>query len=436
METNESSAANSEANSDTPRTRRLFLGGAAAGVTATALSTATGIGAASASAAEGDAREVNGLGWHDVRGYGATGDGTTDDTLAIQAALDACEPGNTVYLPAGQYRTSAPVTIPPYVTLQGTHGGGENEWGAVDPAFGLKPLPTFDGDAVVLVLDKLTGGYATKSVEVRILQLTIDGSALPAGGAEVDGIRAVGQVQHLQLRDVQVRKVTGHGINTTYSAEPNGPQAPFCLHFDRVSVLWPGTFGIALNNCTDSVIHDVYVLGGNGAGWWIAGTGNSTFTSCRAEWSAKEGFILRTWQGIMQFSGCSTDRNGYDGVNVENTDGKGILQLSGWAHPRRPQRRYGRRRLRRTEGAQHQGQGSRRRPDRHGRERRRRFPGGLPGPRGVRRHLGLHRGHFGLPRRRGDRLARQRRQHGLPEGGHCRPVVTMAGNSRAHHRPV
>lgn len=123
---------------NTPRTRRLFLGGAAVGVTATAL---TGIGAAPATAAEGDVTEVNGLGWHDVRGYGATGDGTTDDTLAIQAALDACEPGNTVYLPAGQYRTSAPVRIPPYVTLQGTHGGGENEWGAADPAFGLKPLP-------------------------------------------------------------------------------------------------------------------------------------------------------------------------------------------------------------------------------------------------------------------------------------------------------
>ncbi|MGW3649311.1 glycosyl hydrolase family 28-related protein [Streptomyces sp. NPDC000878] len=311
---------------DTPRSRRLFLGGAAVGVTTAAL---TGIGAATATAAEGDAPEVNGLGWHDVRGYGATGDGTTDDTLAIQAALDACEPGNTVYLPAGQYRTSAPVRIPPYVTLQGTHGGGENEWGAADPAFGLKPLPGFTGEAVVLVLDKLTGGYATKSVEVRILQLTIDGSALPAGGAEVDGIRAVGQVQHLQLRDVQVRKVTGHGINTTYSTEPNGPQAPFCLHFDRVSVLWPGTFGIALNNSTDSVLHDVYVLGGNGSGWWIAGAGNSTFTSCRAEWSAKEGFVLRTWQGIIQFSGCSTDRNGYDGINVQNTDGKGILQLSG-----------------------------------------------------------------------------------------------------------
>ncbi|MDX3454612.1 glycosyl hydrolase family 28-related protein [Streptomyces sp. ME02-8801-2C] len=316
-----------------PRTRRLFLGGAAAGVTAAALTTATGVGAATATAAEAgtnaDAAKLNNLGWHDVRGYGATGDGVTDDTLAIQAALDACEPGNTVYLPAGQYRTSAPVKIPPYVTLQGTHGGGENEWGAVDPEFGLKPLPGFVGDAVILVLDKLSGGYATKSVEVRILQLTVDGSALPANGAEVDGIRAVGQVQHLQLRDVQVRKVTGHGINTTYSAEPSGPQAPFCLHFDRVSVLWPGSFGIALNNSTDSVIHDVYVLGGNGAGWWIAGAGNSTFTSCRAEWSAKEGFLMRTWQGVIQFSGCSTDRNGFDGIKVENTDRKGILQLSG-----------------------------------------------------------------------------------------------------------
>jgi len=40
----------------------------------------------------------------DVRRYGAKGDGKTDDSKAIQAALDSASTGDTVYVPKGTYR--------------------------------------------------------------------------------------------------------------------------------------------------------------------------------------------------------------------------------------------------------------------------------------------------------------------------------------------
>jgi len=43
----------------------------------------------------------------DVRDFGAVGDGAAMDTAALQRAIDACGPGQEVYLPAGVYRTGA-----------------------------------------------------------------------------------------------------------------------------------------------------------------------------------------------------------------------------------------------------------------------------------------------------------------------------------------
>jgi hypothetical protein len=57
----------------------------------------------------------------DVRAYGAVGNGITNSTRAIAAAMDAASRngGGTVYLPHGRYLVSETIAIPPHVRLKG-----------------------------------------------------------------------------------------------------------------------------------------------------------------------------------------------------------------------------------------------------------------------------------------------------------------------------
>jgi hypothetical protein len=60
---------------------------------------------------------------YNVKGYGAVGNGSTDDTVAIQAAITACPSGGTVYLPTGSYLLSAGLTITLPITVCGSGFG-------------------------------------------------------------------------------------------------------------------------------------------------------------------------------------------------------------------------------------------------------------------------------------------------------------------------
>lgn len=52
-------------------------------------------------------------------GYGAKGDGVSDDTNAIQRAISACPAGQVVYVPAGTYRLNGALTITKGIVLRG-----------------------------------------------------------------------------------------------------------------------------------------------------------------------------------------------------------------------------------------------------------------------------------------------------------------------------
>ncbi|MEV2271263.1 glycosyl hydrolase family 28-related protein [Nonomuraea africana] len=76
--------------------RRMFLTGAVTGLAGAAL-----VGGSTPAAAAATV----GPDWFNVREHGAVGDGTADDTSAVQAAIDAAAAagGGTVYFPGGKY---------------------------------------------------------------------------------------------------------------------------------------------------------------------------------------------------------------------------------------------------------------------------------------------------------------------------------------------
>ncbi len=121
-----------------PRREFLFTQGAASLASLALLASSKNASAAQAATPLGNFSEDNGgltiegsvafkgpIPWADVRAYGAQGDGSADDTDAIQAAIDAAaagvpnRPPGIVYFPAGFYMVRSLDLTSKHVTLKG-----------------------------------------------------------------------------------------------------------------------------------------------------------------------------------------------------------------------------------------------------------------------------------------------------------------------------
>ena len=150
-----------------------------------------------------------------VRAYGATGNGTTDDSAAFAAACAVAESAGRgiVYVPAGVYRV-ANVTLASNVALV---GGG----------YGVTILQLPDGSAagahVVQSKDfaALTGtGSAASPYNIQVRSLTIDGNKAqnPDGGHGI-AMYAYGYALH----NIRVRNCAGRGLHSEWAAAGQPP---------------------------------------------------------------------------------------------------------------------------------------------------------------------------------------------------------------------
>ena len=196
--------------------------------------------------------------YFDVTNYGAVGDGNTDDTAAIQAAIAAAQPtGGIIFFPFGVYSISSALTCYTGVSFLG------------------------EGSEASFIQQTSTTANALVGVDVASISIQgilIEGPATGSGIGISFTWSAAGNVPYLDFRDVWVRNFGGDGLYL---------ETPIVSHFDRV---------ISQGN------------GGYGFNFPQAGT-SCSFTSCWARQNAKAGY--RFYESVyFSLVACAADNNG------------------------------------------------------------------------------------------------------------------------------
>jgi hypothetical protein len=204
-------------------------------------------------------------------GYGATGDGATDDTVALQATIDAAAVlGGIAYLPPGTYITTT-LTLPSKVELVG----------AGISATVLK-LKASTNAAVIQTTGfaALTGGGTSGGTHSwAIRNLSIDGNKANNTSAGY-GIRAYSfgyALEHVRVHDCK-----NDGVYSEWGSAL-GATAPFDMM---------------------ASVRGVHSLDNGGDGFNWKGPHDSVFVDCAAYRNAGRGFASSGDGNGMVFIGC------------------------------------------------------------------------------------------------------------------------------------
>lgn len=257
-----------------------------------------------------------------VKDFGATGDGVTDDSVSIQAALTAAKasPPSLVLFPPGTYSVSAQLSIGSVTTLSG---------------YGAKLF--LATNANVHVLRGETG-----ATDITILGLAIDGNMANQSGSGGHGISLNGTAlssKRLAVQDCRITNCKETGIFATSCEEvqftnnivTGGGGEGIQVTTACQNVMMSGNHvkdtvnaGISFGGDYITIVGNVVENCGSGGGEAITGYGETNDhvtivgNVCRAHVSSGHGIHVGGSALVISDNLVENARN--DGIYVENTN--------------------------------------------------------------------------------------------------------------------
>jgi hypothetical protein len=181
-------------------------------------------------------QKYHSLGYINVADYGAVGDGSTDDTAAIDAAVGAMTNGSVLFFPAGEFRYAGTVLIDSLSQIVITGAGRDatilRHIGTtiVTPGFANGNTPATNGGTIMNIEDTCdyvvvrdltfdgncdTRKYGSQCVHFRANHMKIHDCAFQNGGEFCLSINTDrgGRIQDVQVQNNIIRSTFADGIN-------------------------------------------------------------------------------------------------------------------------------------------------------------------------------------------------------------------------------
>jgi hypothetical protein len=252
----------------------------------------------------------------DVKAYGASGDGRSDDTAALNRALAAAgATSGTVYVPPGSYRLGGTLNVPAHTALQ-LAGGATLEYSGATHAIALGAGGAIRGQCAAASVIRCTRGATgvLAASHALVTDVTIAGTA--TGGQAIAG--AAAGVESAPVTDIVVQRsvLTGFqdGVYSGAAAQGWSITDTRIAHIGRAAIL-------LLRRSTGFIISNNYIIGAGASG--IEAHGDSHVMS--HNWlggpgSAGEGIVLASHSCLV--SGNRIDGFAGTGIALVETDAR------------------------------------------------------------------------------------------------------------------